>query len=133
MKMFIFILKIVGTFLLFACVILGSFALWALSYHKKLKAEPLNDVDLSKVKNGTYEGRWEVKMWTVPVRVVVADHKIVEAKVTKEGNNPAIQAENELLARVIKKQSFDVDAIAMSTITTKAVLKSTELALEKGL
>lgn len=126
------ILKIVGLVVLILIVSVGGMTLWALNYHKKLKAAPLTDVDLSKVKDGTYQGSWDIKMWTSPVEVAVENHKISSIKITRNQYSMP-ESENELLKRVIDKQSLHVDAIAGATITTKAILKSTEAALEKGL
>lgn len=126
-------LKVIGIIFLVLIVITGSFALWALNYHKKLKAVPINNIDLSKVKDGTYEGKWDIKMWTMPVQITVANHKIVDAKISEKSKNPGKKVGNEFLARVVKQQSLEVDAIAGSTITTKAILKSAELALAEGL
>lgn len=126
------ILKVIGLIFLGLIVFMGGMTLWAFNYHKKLKAAPLKEVDLSKVKDGTYNGSWDIKMWTAPVEVVVLDHKIKSIKITREQYKMP-ESENELLNRIIQKQSINVDAIAGATITTKAILKSTEIALEKGL
>jgi uncharacterized protein with FMN-binding domain len=126
------VLKIVGLIFLGLVFIIGGMTLWTFNYHKKLKAVALKEVDLSKVKDGTYQGRWDIKMWTTPVEVMVANHKITSIKITRD--QPSMSnSVNELINRIIQKQSLNVDAIAGATITTKAILKSTELALEKGL
>lgn len=130
--MLITILKVVGILFLILLAASGVMAAWAFNYHKKLKAEPLNNVDLSKVKDGEYDGRWEVKMWTAPVHVVVKNHKITDIKITREQYKMP-DSENELLKRIIEKQSLDVDAIAGATITTKSILKSVEDALQQGI
>jgi uncharacterized protein with FMN-binding domain len=127
------LLKVIGIILVVAIVAMGGMALWALSYHKKLKAVPVNDVDLSKVKDGTFEGRWDAGWWSKTIKVVVANHKITDLKITGSGNIPVRDAETKFLAEIVKKQSLKVDAIAGATITTQTILKSTELALEKGI
>lgn len=128
MKMF---LQIIGLIFLVLIVVMGGFVAWAFSYHKKLKAEPVKTVDLSKVKDGKYEGAWDAKMWTMPVEVTVKDHKMTDLKIVRE-NFKVPGNIQEYMDRIVKEQTVEVDAIAGATITTKTIRKSIELALEKG-
>lgn len=133
MGVFKMILKVIGFLFLGLIATMGIFAMWAFSYHKKIKADVVKNVDLSKVKDGEYEAIYPAKMWSKKVNLVVKDHKIADIKMSAVGKIPVADVENQLLARVIKNQSLDVDAIAGSTITTRVILKSAQLALEKGL
>ncbi len=126
-------LKIIGAIFLVIIIAIGIAVVRTLNYHKKLKAEPVKDIDFSKVKDGEYEGKFDASLWTNNVQVVVANHKITKITLLKANNTPMADKENEIISKIISQQNLKVDVVAGATITTKTILKSTEIALEKGL
>jgi uncharacterized protein with FMN-binding domain len=118
--------------------IFGFFALIAASgmfyITRGLKNKDLviNPIDLNKVKDGSYEGEFKSGRFSNKVKVVVVNHKITSVKIIDDVTFNLKEKEDELLAKILKEQSNDVDIVAGSSVTSKAILKSVELALQKG-
>lgn len=98
--------------------------------HDEARNLPLNAVDFSKLKDGTYIGQYEGGMykWRAnKVQVVVTSGKVKDIKplssLEKNPNQPL------LFDRVIKAQSLQVDVITSASLTSKAYLKAVENAL----
>jgi uncharacterized protein with FMN-binding domain len=100
----------------------------------ELKRLMVDEVELSNVRDGTFPGDFTFHGFTYEVEVVVVEHKITQIAVLKniEDDEYAKKAEG-VLDRVLKEQSLKVDAITGATITSKALLKAIENALNKGL
>lgn len=92
----------------------------------------INDVSLSDIKDGVYNGGFKAGRWTNEVAVKVKDHKITDIQVTKDVMFPMPEATKDLISKVVDKQSTKVDIVSGSTVTSKAYLKSIENALSKG-
>ncbi|HYF84726.1 MAG TPA: FMN-binding protein [Clostridia bacterium] len=90
----------------------------------------INDVDLSKLNDGTYNGTYNGGRWTNEVNVIVKDHKITGVEIVKDVLLPKPEVTAELVNLVLEKQSPKIDAISGSTVTCKAYLKSIENALK---
>jgi uncharacterized protein with FMN-binding domain len=90
----------------------------------------INDVKLSAIKDGAYNGKYKNGRWTNEVNLTVKDHKITNIDLVKDVLFPKPEVTKELFNKVIKEQNIDVDAISGSTITSKAYLKSIENALK---
>jgi uncharacterized protein with FMN-binding domain len=90
----------------------------------------INDVKLSAVKDGIYNGKYKDGRWTNEVNLTVKDHKITNIDLVKDVMFPKPEVTKELFNNVIKEQNIDVGAISGSTITSKAYLKSIENALK---
>jgi uncharacterized protein with FMN-binding domain len=110
-----------------ACLSLGGCA-W-INAMKRITVEP---VDLGAVRDGTYEGSQDFTMVTADVRVTVAGGRITDIALLKHTHGPKHGAD-AITARVIEKQSLEVDAVSGSTYSSKVVLKAIETALKKGL
>ncbi len=106
------------------------FATMGLSEVKKLV---IKDVDLTKVPDGVYTGKFQKSRWTQEVEVTVEDHQIVSIR--KTDKTPAGREEkiiNETIDSIIAKQSPDVDVVSGATADTKAFSKAVENALAQG-
>jgi uncharacterized protein with FMN-binding domain len=90
----------------------------------------INDVKLSAVKDGIYNGKYKGGRWTNEVNLTVKDHKITNIDLVKDVLFPKPEVTKELFNNVVKEQNVNVDAISGSTITSKAYLKSIENALK---
>jgi uncharacterized protein with FMN-binding domain len=90
----------------------------------------INDVKLSAVKDGIYNGKYKGGRWTNEINLTVKDHKITNIDLVKDVLFPKPEVTKELLNNVVKEQNVNVDAISGSTITSKAYLKSIENALK---
>jgi uncharacterized protein with FMN-binding domain len=93
----------------------------------------VNDVDLTTIEDGVYEGSFGYYGVDYGVKVTVKDHKIesIEVTETEEEDEYAKKAE-AVLDRVIDEQRTTVDATTGATTTSIAFLKAVELALTQG-
>lgn len=96
---------------------------------KEGKEVEINSVDISKLEDGTYVGKYSKDRWTSEVEVSVRDKKIENIKVLSEPLTPDVSS--ELSEKIIEKQNVNVDVISGATVSSKAYLKSVENALNK--
>jgi uncharacterized protein with FMN-binding domain len=99
-------------------------------YKNKIASTKINAVKLETVKNGKYEGFYDVEYINAKVLVTVDNHKItdielIEHKYGHLSGEPMVQ-------KVLDSQSLEVDAISGATNSCKTVLKAIETALRKG-
>ncbi len=90
----------------------------------------VSSLDLSKVKDGIYNGEYKSGRWTNEISVEVKDSRIVKMAIVKDVMFVKPEVSGELFAKVLKKQNTDVDAVSGATITSKAYLKAIEDALK---
>ncbi|HBL84317.1 MAG: hypothetical protein A2Y17_07325 [Clostridiales bacterium GWF2_38_85] len=93
-----------------------------------LKSIESNDVDLSKISDGTYSGSYKVLPISVEVSVTVKDHKITAIDLLKHDNGKGKAAET-IINDVIKADSLKVDAVTGATYSSKVILLAIEDAL----
>ncbi len=94
----------------------------------------VNNVDLTTISNGTFEGEFKDKDsgGYSKVSVTVDNHKITEIKLLEFSASPVGRKGQYVLKSVIKEQRVNVDAVSGATLSSLVVLKSIEIALEKG-
>ena len=92
---------------------------------------PINDVDLSMVEDGSYEGAFGYYGVDYGVRVTVKDHVIESIEVTQTEEDEYAKMAEAVLDRVISEQKVTVDATTGATTTSMAFLKAVELALTR--
>jgi len=102
--------------------------------HREARSLPLNAVDFSRLKDGTYHGAYEGGMYHWRANecdVTVSSGKVtgiqLAGSIDPGGKNTQHQ---ELYDRVIQAQSLQVDTISSATLTSKAYLQAVENALE---
>lgn len=90
--------------------------------------------ETSKYKDGTYRGSSTGHVDEVTVEVTINEGRITDVKVVKHHEEEHPEAIQNMPQRIIGAQSTDgVDGVTGATITSTAILKATELALEKSL
>ncbi|QEH67465.1 FMN-binding protein [Cellulosilyticum sp. WCF-2] len=90
---------------------------------------PVNKINISEIPDGTYEGKFEYSRWLSEVEVKVEGGKIIAIE---RLSNPLIpDVSKNLFEQIIDKQQVDIDAVSGATATSKAYLKSVEIALSK--
>jgi uncharacterized protein with FMN-binding domain len=88
----------------------------------------VNPVDLSRIADGAYPGNFQKGRFSYSVEVTVKDHRIQNA--TSAGSKQAQDAVvQRILARIVEAQSVRVDTVSGASLTTKAVSKAVENAL----
>lgn len=101
-------------------------------YKSIIKSISIDNVNLNKVKDGTYDGKFNAIMVAAETSVTVKDHKIVNIKLLKHKTERGKPAE-VITKKVVQAQSLKVDTISGATNSSKVILKSIENALDSGL
>lgn len=98
---------------------------------KKTKKAKVGDIDLSKIKDGTYEGQANGYRGLVKVAVTVKDHKITAIKVLSNSDDAAFfnRASAGVIKSIIDKQSLKVDVVSGATYSSNGIIKAVKNAL----
>ena len=98
---------------------------------KKTKKANAGDVDLSKIKDGTYEGQANGYRGVVKVSVTVKDHKITAIKVLSNSDDAAFfnRASTGVIKNILDKQSLKVDVVSGATYSSNGIIKAVKNAL----
>lgn len=108
----------------------GSGALFGfvgLGYVKNLV---IHDVDLSKIPDSTYIGKFHKVRWTYEVEVTVKDHQITAIKtIGKQPDSGRQGIIDGAIDAIIQRQSPVIDVISGATADTRAFQKAVENAL----
>lgn len=96
---------------------------------KEGKDVEINSIDISKLEDGTYVGKYSKNRWTSEVEVSVKGKKIENIKLLSEPLTPNVA--DELSKKILEEQNVNVDVISGATVSSKAYLKSVENALNK--
>lgn len=108
---------------LMLCCLIGHifFGLTSLvAYQKDVAAIKVKDVDLTKVKDGTYEGICDVQYVYAKVKVKVENHKIVSVDLLEHRTERGQKAE-VLPERIVKEQKVSVDAVSGATNSSRVI------------
>ena len=115
--------------ILMVLVTLGILMGRSASIAKKVRAMPINEVDLAEITDGSYKGDFTYAGFTYQVEVMIKEHKIENIKVLKNRNTKYSKLAEGIIEKVVQNQSLKVDAISGATTTSKALLKAIENAL----
>jgi len=103
--------------------------------HKQMRNLPLNKVDFSNLKDGTYKGSFNGGMYKWrenEIQVKVENGQVTNIQVLKNKENRPKEFTDKLFNRVIQSQSLQVDVVTGATMTSKAYLQGAENALKKA-
>ena len=103
-----------------------------IKYKREVKKLKVNNVDLAKVKDGTYSGQHDLKYVKAVVKITVKDHRITSLDLVEHKNARGKKADI-IPDKVLKAQSMDIDMVTGATNSSKVILKAIENALRKGL
>lgn len=130
------LLKIIMLILL--CFFVAG-TLFVLIFNKgmnQIKKIEIKNIDLSKIEDGEYFGKYGSGRWQYEVKVVVSNREIKAIEILNQKSgfidmNMYKQVNDEVINRILKKQSLRIDVVTGATINTKALLKAIENALAK--
>ena len=88
----------------------------------------LNELQLRNLDDSTYTGKYKVGPVKVIVKVTALNHAITGIEIVKHRTGQGQAAEN-IINKVIDRQSVRVDVISGATISSKCILKAIETAL----
>jgi uncharacterized protein with FMN-binding domain len=120
------------------CVAAGALVLGSCGGLKKqgeaIDAIRIGSVDLAAVKDGNYEQREDYGLDTAKVKVTVKGGRLESVELVEHKHGPGKKHSGEpVIARVIEKQSLQVDVVSGATSSSKVVLKAIENALKQGI
>lgn len=126
------IIMILAFVLLLGLGVGAKFLLDVKAYQEEIAAMEIQDIDLSNVADGTYEGVYDADLIQVKVAVEVEDHNIKSIDLLQHDNGKGAPAE-AVIPEVIASQSLEVDTVSGATNSSKVILKSIEIAIEGAL
>ena len=120
-----------------ALLVIGLFAgglyLRSISdYKTKVAALTFDEIDLTKVEDGVYEGQCDTGVVRVRVQVTVRNHQLESIELLEHENGRGAPAE-AILDQMVQEQTTAVDAVSGATCSSKVIRKAVENALAKGL
>lgn len=98
---------------------------------EKLVDLNISNVDLTKLKDGTYTGSYKAFPVAAEVRVTIFNHKITTIELVKHNNGQGDPAE-VIPGKVVEAQTLDVDIVSGATYSSKVILKAIENALNSA-
>lgn len=127
--------KVILFVVIFIAVVIAAGSIVVSNLEKnldELTTMEIKDVDLSKVKDGTFTGYYQVLPVDAKVEVTVENHVIKNIKLVEHGNGKG-QAAEVIPQMVVEAQSLDVEAVSGATYSSMVILKAIEKALIEGL
>jgi uncharacterized protein with FMN-binding domain len=116
--------------LLLLAALLAAGASCGPSEEKRVLAMPINEVDLTRVDNGTYRGSFTFNRFAYVVDVNVRDHKIAGIVMVKNRDDKWAVSAATMADSVVLYQKLGVDVIAGATASCKVILKAIELSFK---
>jgi len=104
-----------------------TYQLW--KYKKMVKSITVQDVTLSGIADGEYEGECDLSLVFAKVKVTMREGRIENIAILKHENGRGKSAER-IIEDVISRQKIDVNTITGATASSKAILKAVENALK---
>jgi uncharacterized protein with FMN-binding domain len=120
---------------IFVCILLGivcCIGFTGCEFIEEIEKLTIEDIAVHDVKDGTYEGAQSNVPVTARVKVTMRDGRITDITLLGHSHGPGHGAD-EILDRVIQKQSLEVDAVTGATYSSKVILKAMEKALTQGM
>ncbi len=108
-------------------VVVGIMAIAAGSGMGAVRRTVVADVDMAQVRDGVSQGVFHRGRFRYAVTVEVKDNRI--AAITLVDPSRATDVTRAIAARIIDKQSVEIDAVSGASLTTRAFAKAVENAL----
>ena len=116
--------KLFKTFLtiviIFALVIIFTFAVVSIRMTGQVKAFDKTNINLSQVADGVYTGHSETDLVKVDVRVTVADGRIEDIEILKHECGKGHPAD-VIVSDMIKDNTVEVDAVSGATMSSEVI------------
>ena len=101
-------------------------------YKAKVAALTVDEIDLTKVDDGVYEGQCDTGVVRARVQVTVRDHQMESIALLEHEHGKGTPAE-AILDQMVQNQTTAVDAVSGATCSSKVIRKAVENALAAGL
>lgn len=123
------VVKILLGFVIALVLTIGIGAIFLFGGLESGKTLPVGKVNISTLKDGTYNGKYKGGRFSNEVDVIIKDNKIQNIEVVKSVTFEKSEVTKDVIEKVIINQNTDVDVVSGATVTSKAYLKSIENAL----
>ena len=101
-------------------------------YKAKVAALTFDEIDLTMVEDGVYEGQCDTGVVRARVQVTVRDHRMESIELLEHENGRGTPAE-AILGQMVQEQTTAVDAVSGATCSSKVIRKAVENAITEGL
>lgn len=99
---------------------------------EQLSMTTINNVDLLRVKDGTYIGEYKAFPVGAKVKVSIENHRIKSVELIEHDHGQGDGAE-VIPKHVVDSQRLDIDVVTGATYSSKVILKAIENALISGI
>ena len=110
----------------------GLYLKFISDYKAKVAALTFDEIDLTKVEDGVYEGQCDTGVVRVRVQVTIRNHQLESIELLEHENGRGTPAE-AILDQMVQNQTTAVDAVSGATCSSKVIRKAVEDALTAGL
>lgn len=100
-------------------------------YQKAVKNIELNDIEISNISDGDYDGAYDVGYIYAKVKVTVNSGNITDISILEHRNERGTPAEI-IIDKMVEEQRINVDAVSGATNSSKVIEKAVENALLEG-
>ena len=100
-------------------------------YKAKVNALTFDEIDLTKVVDGVYEGQCDTGVVRARVQVTVRDHQMESIALLEHENGKGTPAE-AILDQMVRCQTTAVDVVSCATCSSKVIRKAVENAITAG-
>lgn len=107
---------------------ISSYYLDFFAYKTNISEISLSGIEVSSIKDGTYEGAYDAGYIYAKVQVRVRDGRIKDIKIVEHRNERGARAE-QITNDIIERQKTNVDAVSGATNSSRVIEKAVENAL----
>ena len=100
-------------------------------YKAKVNALTFDEIDLTKVEDGVYEGQCDTGVVRVRVQVTIRNHQLESIELLEHENGRGTPAE-AILDQMLQNQTTAVAAVSGATCSSKVIRKAVENAITAG-
>jgi uncharacterized protein with FMN-binding domain len=108
-------------------VLVGLMAVASFAGMGAVRRAVVNEVDLTKVADGSYKGAFGAGRFQFAVTVSVKDHRIEAVDLVDASK--ATDMTRAISAAIVEKQKVALDAVSGASLTTRAFTKAVQNAL----
>ena len=120
------------SFMLIATLVLVSAGCADSEELARVRAMPINDVDLAGAADGSYPGEFTYGKFKYVVMTTIHRQRITGIDVMANRKEWHARKAEDVIPRIIEAQTPNVDAVTGATTTSKALMKAVEESLHKA-
>lgn len=122
------VLYITAAVILIALICLAFYLKSVSNYKQAVRDITFQDIDITKITDGTYVGECNVNFIHAKVEVTIQEGIITNIEILEHRNQQGHAAET-VIDKIVTEQKIDVDAISGATNSSKVLKKAVEKAL----